>query len=131
MKKDFVGWILSTALFSSLGASNTLPSNRSIVVDEAPRFVRPYVLPKYKGHGIGLTKSGQTIRFSITASSSDGAFSLVQHNGKPSRLVISTTTHPRGDTRASVLLSGRCQLWGLQNVTDASHGPRRYTRGLR
>ncbi|KAA8651103.1 hypothetical protein EYZ11_005310 [Aspergillus tanneri] len=129
MKKDFVGWILSTALFSSLGASNTLPSNRSIVVDEAPEFVRPYVLPKYKGHGIRLTKSGQTIRFSITANSSDGAFSLVQHNGKPSGW-LSARPHTHGVTHEHLYCSrGRCQLWGLQNVTDASHEARVATPG--
>ncbi|KAA8648497.1 uncharacterized protein ATNIH1004_004382 [Aspergillus tanneri] len=61
----------------------------SIIVDEAPDFVRPYVLPKYKGRAVTLTMS-QTIRFSITANSSDGAFSLIQHNGKASGFLSGT-----------------------------------------
>ncbi|QMW28842.1 hypothetical protein G4B84_004131 [Aspergillus flavus NRRL3357] len=83
MKSPFVGWMLSIILLTPFAATNGLPSNSSIIVDTAPNSVRPYVLPKYKGDAIKLTSS-QTIRFSITANSSDGAFSLLQHNGKAS-----------------------------------------------
>ncbi|KAA8642598.1 hypothetical protein EYZ11_011910 [Aspergillus tanneri] len=123
MKKDFVGWMLFIALFCSLAASS------SIIVNKAPDFVRPYVLPKYRGHAIRLTKSGQIIRFSITANSSDGAFSLIQHNGKPSGW-LSARPHTHGVTHEHFYCSqGRSQLWGLKNETNASHEARVATPG--
>ncbi|THC98491.1 hypothetical protein EYZ11_001999 [Aspergillus tanneri] len=100
----------------------------SIIVDEAPDFVRPYVLPKYKGRAVTLTMS-QTIRFSITANSSDGAFSLIQHNGKASGF-LSGRPHTHEVTHEHLYCSrGRSQLWGQQNITDASHEARVATPG--
>ncbi|KAB8230404.1 RmlC-like cupin domain-containing protein [Aspergillus alliaceus] len=128
MKKSIIGWVLSAIAFSSPAASDGLPPNGGIIVNEAPNFVRPYVLPKYKGHAIKLTTS-QTIRFSITANSSDGAFSLLQHNGKASGW-LSARPHTHGVTHEHLYCSrGRCQLWGLKNTTNASHEARVATPG--
>ncbi|KAB8244535.1 RmlC-like cupin domain-containing protein [Aspergillus flavus] len=112
MKSPFVGWMLSIILLTPFAATNGLPSNSSIIVDTAPNSVRPYVLPKYKGDAIKLTSS-QTIRFSITANSSDGAFSLLQHNGKASGW-LSARPHTHG---------------GQKNATNSSHEARVSTPG--
>lgn len=70
-----LSWTLASfASFSVAGCSKA----QDIVVDEAPDHVRPYVLPRYKGRATYLTSS-QIIRYSITANSSGGIFSLVQH----------------------------------------------------
>ncbi|KAK5996746.1 Quercetin 2,3-dioxygenase [Cladobotryum mycophilum] len=116
MKASALGWALSLAASVS-AASDTNTS--SLIVKEAPNFVRPYVLPKYKGKAVKLTSSGQIIRFSITANSSDGAFSLVQHNGR-----VTTWTPARPHTHQIThehfySARGRSELWAKKNVTGA------------
>ncbi|OGM45340.1 quercetin 2 [Aspergillus bombycis] len=128
MKSPFAPWMLSILLLTPFAATDSVPSNKSIIVDTAPNFVRPYVLPKYKGDAIKLTSS-QTIRFSITANSSDGAFSLLQHNGKASGW-LSARPHTHGLTHEHLYCTrGRCQLWGQKNVTNSSHEARVATPG--
>ncbi|KAE8382447.1 RmlC-like cupin domain-containing protein [Aspergillus bertholletiae] len=128
MKSTFCGWMLSISLLALVGETVSLAPTSSIVVDTAPNDVRPYVLPKYKGDAIKLTSS-QTIRFSITANSSGGAFSLLQHNGKVSGW-LSARPHTHGLTHEHLYCTrGRCQLWGQKNATNASHEARVATPG--
>lgn len=120
--------MLSIILLTPFAATNGLPPNSSIIVDTTPNSVRPYALPKYKGDAIKLTSS-QTIRFSITANSSDGAFSLLQHNGKASGW-LSARPHTHGVTHEHLYCTrGRCQLWGQKNATNSSHEARVATPG--
>lgn len=88
----------------------------SLVVDEAPNHVRPYVLPKYAGRAVHLSPS-QPIRFSITTNATGGAFSLVQHSGKASGW---TQARPHTHRRTHELFycsRGRIQVWGQKNAT--------------
>ncbi|KAH8881486.1 RmlC-like cupin [Thozetella sp. PMI_491] len=115
---------LALAALASLSAA----AQNSLVVDEAPAFVRPYVLPRYKGHAVLLTPS-QVIRFSVTTNSSGGAFSLVQHNGKVSGYT-SARPHTHHNTHEHFYCSrGRVELWAKKNVTDSSHEARVATPG--
>lgn len=99
-----------------------------ITVLEAPDFVRPYVLPKYRGKAIKLTPS-QIIRYSITANSSGGAFSLIQHNGKDSGYPSARPHTHAGVHEHFYCSKGRVQLWGKKNATGASHEARVGTAG--
>ena len=97
---------------SSLGNGN----NKSLIVDEAPNYVRPYVLPRFKGRAVPLTPS-QPIRFSITVNSTGGAFSMVQHSGK-----ISGWTPARPHTHKITheyfyCARGRIEVWSQKNET--------------
>ncbi|KAI9172572.1 quercetin 2,3-dioxygenase [Paramyrothecium foliicola] len=103
-------------------------SNSSLLVKEAPDHVRPYVLPKFAGHAVHLTAS-QIIRFSITANSSGGAFSLIQHTGKVSGWT-SARPHTHRETHEHFYCSrGRVELWGQRNATNSSHEARIGTVG--
>lgn len=103
-------------------------ANQTLTVDKAPDFVRPYVLPRFHGHAVMLTKT-QTITFSITANSSGGAFSLVQHNGK-----VTTWLNARPHTHKTYhehfyCSRGRVELWTKANGTDGAHEARVATSG--
>ncbi|OAR05007.1 hypothetical protein LLEC1_02755, partial [Akanthomyces lecanii] len=56
-------------------------TSKTLTVDRAADFVRPYVLPWFHGRPVMLPKT-QTITFSTTADSSGGALSLLQHGGR-------------------------------------------------
>ncbi|UNI19361.1 hypothetical protein JDV02_005547 [Purpureocillium takamizusanense] len=131
MKASLSAWsALTTAwTLASAAAAVTCPGqNTSLVVDVAPEFPRPYVLPKYRGRAIKLTPS-QIIRFSITANSSGGAFSLLQHNGKDSGWT-SARPHTHRQTHEHFYCArGRVQLWGKKNTTEGSHEARVGTLG--
>ncbi|PHH78662.1 hypothetical protein CDD82_2924 [Ophiocordyceps australis] len=120
---------LSATLQSPCSAiPNEDASNQDILVDVAPDFVRPYVLPKYRGRAIKLTVS-QIIRFSITTNSSGGAFSLIQHNGQQSAW-LAARPHTHGLTHEHFYCArGRVQLWGMKNVTESSEEARVATVG--
>ncbi|OTA08602.1 quercetin 2,3-diohypothetical proteingenase [Trichoderma parareesei] len=122
-------------LFLALTSSSSSPSTPSpsssypLVVDIAPSHLRPYILPRYAGHAIKLTSSGQIIRFSITANSSAGAFSLVQHAGKATGW---TSARPHTHRRVHehfYCTKGRVELWTKKNVTDAVDEARVLTQG--
>lgn len=100
----------------------------TLTVDRAPDFMRPYVLPRFHGHAIRLTKT-QTITFSITANSSGGAFSLVQHNGKVTGW-LNARPHTHRATHEHFYCSrGRVELWTMKNATDGHHEARVATFG--
>ncbi|PTB78979.1 RmlC-like cupin [Trichoderma longibrachiatum ATCC 18648] len=94
------------------------PSPSPLIVDKAPSHLRPYILPRHAGHALKLTTSGQTIRLSITTTSSAGAFSLVQHYGK-STSWTSARPHTHKHVHEHFYCSkGRVELWTKKNVTD-------------
>lgn len=101
----------------------------SLVVDRAPDFCRPYVLPKFAGHATGLTTSGQIIRYSITGESSEGAFSLVQHNGKVTGWTSARPHTHRIYHEHFYCARGRVELWAKKNETDATDEARVATVG--
>lgn len=105
------------------GAECSANCTKSLTVDRAPDFVRPYLLPRFHGHAIQLTKT-QTITFSITANSSGGAFSLVQHNGKVTNW-LNARPHTHKDTHEHFYCSrGRVELWTMKNGTGGHHEAR-------
>ncbi|KAF9875002.1 RmlC-like cupin [Colletotrichum karsti] len=115
--------IVSTHLGLLASASPNPRQSPTILVDVAPDHVRPYVLPRFKGRAIKLTQS-DIIRFAITANSSGGVFSMVQHNGKTSGWTVArphthTLTHEH-----FYCTRGRVELWAQKNVTGASHEAR-------
>lgn len=115
---------LSALLFAGAAAAeassfaDSRNHHRDIVVHEAPDHVRPYVLPKFRGRGIYLSPT-QIIRYSVTTNSSDGAFSLIQHNGKVSSWLIARP-HTHKKTHEHFYSSrGRSELWAKKNATGA------------
>ncbi|KAM4062630.1 quercetin 2,3-dioxygenase [Hirsutella rhossiliensis] len=125
--RSFLGWALLSPT-ASAHARRCESNNNSLVVDEAPDSVRPYVLPKYKGRAIFITAS-QVLRFSITANSSDGAFALVQHSGKVSGWTPARPHTHRRTHEHFYCAKGRSELWGQRNATGASHEARVGTLG--
>lgn len=119
---------LITLILAAATPSLAAPKDADIIVSDVPDHVRPYILPKYRGRAIRLTPS-QIVRYSITANSSGGAFSMIQHNGKDSGYP-SARSHTHKLTHEHFYCSkGRVELWGKQNVTGASHESRIGTIG--
>ncbi|KAG8424540.1 hypothetical protein J3458_001320 [Metarhizium acridum] len=102
--------------------------NQSIIVHEAPQTVRPYVMPKYKGRAVLLSKT-EVVRFAITANSSDGAFSMIQHNGKLSGYAAARFHTHRNVHEHVYCARGRVELWGQKNTTDSIQEARVATLG--
>lgn len=120
--------IFALAATGTKSACLSADNNQSIVVQEAPQFVRPYIMPKYKGRAILLSKT-EVVRFAITANSSGGAFSMIQHNGKltgyPSALF-----HTHRNVHEHVYCArGRVELWAQKNTTDSIQEARLATLG--
>ncbi|KAH8776614.1 RmlC-like cupin [Diaporthe sp. PMI_573] len=122
--------ILAALLHSGVIASDHLAPRQSgsLLVDVAPDHVRPYVLPRFKGRAIKLTPS-DIIRFAITANSSGGAFSMVQHNGKTSGWTVARPHTHEHVHEHFYCQRGRAELWAQKNVTGASHEARVATAG--
>ncbi|KAF6807197.1 quercetin -dioxygenase [Colletotrichum musicola] len=122
MKSTSLAALLSLGLAASASPSPRQTTN-TLFVDVAPDHPRPYVLPRFKGRAIMLTKS-DIVRFAITANSSGGAFSMVQHNGKTSGWTVARPhTHER--THEHFYCSrGRVELWAQRNVTGAGEEAR-------
>jgi quercetin dioxygenase-like cupin family protein len=119
---------LFCAFASVLGSADSPTRYSSLKVQEAPDHVRPYVLTKFRGRAAHLTAS-QIIRFSITANSSGGAFSLVQHTGHVSGWVSARPHTHRLTHEHFFCARGRVQLWGQRNESEASHEARVATVG--
>ncbi|KND87024.1 Quercetin 2,3-dioxygenase [Tolypocladium ophioglossoides CBS 100239] len=89
--------VLSWMLAAIATASAKHPKyNESIVVNVAPDFLRP------------------------TANSSDGTFSLVQHNGKDSGWTSARPHTHRLTHEHFYCARGRVELWGQKNATNAT-----------
>lgn len=126
MKSCLLAILLHSGVIA--GASVAPRQSGSLVVDVAPDHPRPYVLPRFKGRAIKLTPS-DIIRFAITGNSSDGAFSMVQHNGKSSGWTVARPhTHERTHEHF-YCLRGRAELWAQKNTTGSSHEARVATAG--
>ncbi|KAJ0385014.1 hypothetical protein COL922a_007223 [Colletotrichum nupharicola] len=95
----------------------------TLLVDVAPDYPRPYVLPRFKGRAVKLTGS-DIIRFAITANSSGGAFSMVQHNGKTSGWTAARPHTHEKTHEHFYCIRGRVELWAQKNITGADHEAR-------
>ena len=120
--------IFSAATATTTASAACRENNQSIVVEVAPDFVRPYVLPNYRGRAIKLTSS-QIVRYSITGNSSGGAFSLIQHNGKDSGWASARPHTHRLAHEHFYCARGRVELWGQKNTTNATDEARVGTLG--
>ncbi|EGX89040.1 RmlC-like jelly roll fold domain containing protein [Cordyceps militaris CM01] len=108
--------VLAALVPGTESAGGACAGNKTLTVETAPDFVRPYVLPRFHGKAIMLTKT-QTITFSITANSSGGAFSLVQHNGKVTTW-LNARPHVHKTYHEHFYCSrGRVELWTKRNTT--------------
>lgn len=103
--------LLTTARLTEAAGDGRAAATPSLVVDEAPSHVRPYVLPKFAGRAVYLTPS-QPIRFSITANATGGAFSMVQHTGKASGWTPARPHSHRLSHEYFYCARGRIQVWG-------------------
>lgn len=124
---SFFPWLLLTNgyLADAIGSNSTVTS---LVVSEAPEYIRPYVLPKFAGRAVFLTPS-QPIRFSIPTNATGGAFAVVQHTGKVSGW---TPARPHSHTlyhEYFYCTRGRIQTWGQRNETGAGQEARMGTVG--
>lgn len=125
-KKSIMKSCLLSALLhtGAIAAASVAPrESSSLLVDVAPDHPRPYVLPRFKGRAIKLTPS-DIIRFAITANSSGGAFSMVQHNGKTSGWTVARPHVHERVHEHFYCLRGRAELWAQRNATGASHEAR-------
>ncbi|KAM3427247.1 hypothetical protein MY4824_009565 [Beauveria thailandica] len=126
MKFSGVALAALAALVSGTECKSSCKSssgNKTLTVDRAPDFVRPYVLPRFHGKAVMLTKT-QTITFSITANSSGGAFSLVQHNGKVTTW-LNARPHVHKTYHEHFYCSrGRVELWTKENTTSGEEEAR-------
>jgi len=67
----------------------------SLLVEDTPAYVRPYVLPHLVGHVVAAGNSAN--RFPITAASSGGAFTLLTTSaGRSELLSVPPHSHKRG-----------------------------------
>jgi mannose-6-phosphate isomerase-like protein (cupin superfamily) len=94
------------ALISASPISSQAPS---LLVDDTPAFVRPYVIPHLMGHVVATGPSAN--RFPITAASSGGAFTLLTTNaGRSERISVPIHSHKRGYENF-FCFKGALQLW--------------------
>ncbi|KYK55188.1 hypothetical protein DCS_07150 [Drechmeria coniospora] len=115
--------LLMTTTSSAVTDENNGQRKKRMVVEAAPDFVRPYVLPKYRGRATLLSRT-EVIRHSVTANSSAGAFSLVQHNGKQTGYA-SARFHSHKHVDEHVYCArGRVELWAQKNVSRSTQEAR-------
>jgi quercetin dioxygenase-like cupin family protein len=108
----FVGGL--SLLVSVVAAARAAPNG--LVVDEAPQFVRPYVLRKFSGQSVAVGE--QIYRFSVTGNSSGGAFTLMQTNA-PSSKELGVLPHLHKIHYENFYCSkGTVQVWAKTNATS-------------
>jgi mannose-6-phosphate isomerase-like protein (cupin superfamily) len=103
--------------FMVASLSYAAPSNqpRSLLVDDTPTFVRPYIIPHLVGNVVST--DGTANRFPITAASSGGAFTLLSTNAAHSSVInVPLHAHKRGYENF-FCSKGIIQLW-LANGND-------------
>lgn len=110
-------------LGSALSVAAALPNlsvgrratNGSLVLDQAPDTIQPYVLRK--GSGRAVQVGSQVYRFSVTGNSSAGAFTLMQTNAHEATS-IGVLPHIHKTHYENFYCSkGRMQLWAKTNAT--------------
>ncbi|KAH0592028.1 hypothetical protein MHUMG1_10239 [Metarhizium humberi] len=110
------------------GSGGAAASPQNMVVSQAPDFVRPYVLPKYRGRSIMLSQA-EVLRFAITTNSSGGAFSMIQHNGQFNNNV-SARYHDHHNVHEHLYCArGRVQFWAQKNTSEGEQEARQATPG--
>lgn len=106
MKTAFVAGALLSIAAAAVASSHEWSS---LYVDEAPQFVRPYVLPKERGLNVRVGQ--QIYRFSVTGNSSGGAFTLLQTNA-PDSTELGVLPHIHKLHHENFYCTkGRFQLW--------------------
>lgn len=98
----------------------------SLVVDEPPNFVRPYVIPH--NHGPTLAIGSTAGRFPVTSPSSGGAITLLTTNGGASS-TLNVFPHLHQRQYENFFCSrGSVQLW-MQGKNESSQNVRRLSAG--
>ncbi|KAL0264601.1 hypothetical protein SLS55_000551 [Diplodia seriata] len=111
---------IAGALSSLLAVGSAAPAARaaedsSLIVDTAPQYLRPYVLPKFAGQAVAVGQ--QIYRFSVTGNSSAGAFTLMQTNA-PDSTSLGVLPHiHKAHYENFYCTKGRVQLWAKTNAT--------------
>jgi quercetin dioxygenase-like cupin family protein len=99
----------------------------SLVVEEAPQELRPYVLPKNYGQAVAVGQ--QIYRFSVTGNSSGGAFTLMQTNA-PDSTSLGVLPHiHKAHYESFYCTRGRFQLWAQPYDYVAEQQTRVLTQG--
>lgn len=100
---------IASSLLSLISASPLSSRAPSLLVDDTPTFVRPYVIPHLAGHVVATGPSAN--RFPITAASSGGAFTLLATNaGRSETISVPIHSHKRGYENF-FCFKGAMQLW--------------------
>jgi hypothetical protein len=100
---------LSSTIIASLVTASASDETPSLLVQDTPTYVRPYVIPHLVGH---VVSTGPTAnRFPITAASSGGAFTLLTTNGGRSTAInVPIHAHKKGYENF-FCSKGALQLW--------------------
>jgi len=118
----FAGALVASATWA-LASSAT----NSLVVTDAPDYVRPYVLRK--GGGPNVRVGQQIYRFSVTGNSSGGAFTLLQTNA-PDSTALGVLPHVHKLHHENFYCTkGRVQLWAKLDVNGSEEQSRILTQG--
>ncbi|KAH6646107.1 RmlC-like cupin domain-containing protein [Truncatella angustata] len=112
----------ATVLASAFSLVAALPncvgkraSNGTLIVDEAPQYLRPYALRK--GAGQAVQVGSQVYRFAVTGNSSDGAFTLMNTNA-PDKTGLGVLPHIHKEHYENFYCTkGRVQIWAETNAT--------------
>ncbi|KAL0933733.1 quercetin 2,3-dioxygenase [Colletotrichum truncatum] len=109
--KALLPWfILGPVLAQSAG------TEESLVLEQAPEVLRPYVLRKGSGQAVSVGQ--QVYRLSVTGNSSAGAFSLLQTNAPDSKhLGVLPHVH-KLHFENFYCTKGRFQVWTKTNDTE-------------
>ncbi|KAL1619522.1 hypothetical protein SLS56_010066 [Neofusicoccum ribis] len=111
----FAGALSTLAAIGSAAPAARAAAASSLYVDEAPQYLRPYILPKMGGQAVAV--GAQIYRFSVTGNSSAGAFTLMQTNAPDSsELGVLPHTH-KAHYENFYCSKGRMQLWAKTNAT--------------
>jgi quercetin dioxygenase-like cupin family protein len=108
------------AVLGALSAISSIvtaaPAPSTLVVDEAPQTVRPYVLRKLSGASVAVGE--QIYRFSVTGNSSGGAFTLMQTNA-PSSNALGVLPHLHKTHYENFYCSkGAVRVWAKTNSSS-------------
>lgn len=121
-------FVMKTAALALIAVSAiSALTSATLIVDEAPQDVRPYVLPK--NHGLAVVIGAQVYRFSVTSNSSGGAFTLLQTNA-PESTTLGVNPHIHKTHYENFYCTrGRFQLWAQPYDYEAEQQTRVLTQG--
>jgi quercetin dioxygenase-like cupin family protein len=128
MKTSVLATAVSLSGFAAAAPfANGSSSNSSLIVTEAPQYLRPYVLPKYYGQTARV--GNQVYRFSVTGNASDGAFLLMNTNSPDSNSIGVLPHIHKAHYENFYCTKGRFQLWAQNNDTQDEQQTRILTQG--